>query len=525
MPTFKHVTLNIHTPKDPPVSTENFSWANTAHSSLSEYGVHRLRNTPKITSYIPSSTNSPFAISITILDSYVPKNEGDDRESLAAYVYFDGREKEETATLLRRGVETWISSRWVEVKEGELAEREFVFKEVGLENFLNGLDISKSEKQANSKSSGRKAVNRRHSMPAKMIEGEEEEEEGAKESAGQIRVDLFRVRCEGPVRRGVWGGMFKDNNNRTDNEDFGGGVDVSHTAGLSEPKPLDRETVSTQSVSHLDPEGVVYASFVFFYRGERQLKKMGLIKPPPPLPVLTRAETIVTSAAETKWKKQDFASLSSALSSLIPKSDGLLNGKKKGFTDFREGDAEWHQNGHSNGSGKFIPGIHERDDGELLMGDDLSRDARDAIRERMKTEEEVRLEEELVGRVGRIKLKRSHSTSSLQGDGSKSKDATPPPVVGDGNSNNFATTPGNNHLAPEAANTEAETPLKKRRGSGDIDVKSPNLAANNAAAMGRGVGFGHNTPPITSMTAGYGGGKMEFGGLLSSGMEMEEEIL
>lgn len=38
---------------------------------------------------------------------------------------------------------------------------------------------------------------------------------------------------------------------------------------LSEPKPLDRETVSTQSVSHLDPEGVVYASFVFFYRGER----------------------------------------------------------------------------------------------------------------------------------------------------------------------------------------------------------------------------------------------------------------
>lgn len=231
MPTFKHVTLNIHTPKDPPASTENFSWANTAHSSLSEYGVHRLRNTPKITSYIPSSTNSPFAISITILDTYVPKNEGDDRESLAAYVYFDGREKEETATLLRRGVETWISSRWVEVKEGELAEREFVFKEVGLENFLSGLDLSKSEKQANEKLNGRKAVNRRHSMPIKMIpEGDDDDAEG-KESAGQIRVDLFRVRCEGPVRRGVWGGMFKDNNNRPDNDDFGGGVDVSHTAG------------------------------------------------------------------------------------------------------------------------------------------------------------------------------------------------------------------------------------------------------------------------------------------------------
>ena len=234
MPTFKHVTLNIHTPRDPPESTENFSWANTAHSPLPEYGNHKLRHTDKITSYIPSTTNSPFAISITILDTYQPKNEGDDRESLAAYVYFDGRGKEETATLLRRGVETWISSRWVEVKEGELAEREFVFKEVGLESFLCGLDLSK-EREPTPKTNG--TSNRRHSMPAKMKGGsssaaadEDEEKETRKESVGQIRVDLFRVRCEGPVRRGVWGGMFKDS--RTEEEDsFGGGVDVSHTAG------------------------------------------------------------------------------------------------------------------------------------------------------------------------------------------------------------------------------------------------------------------------------------------------------
>jgi len=235
MPTFKHVTLNIHTPQEPPVSTENFSWANTAHSPLPEYGNHRLRNTDKITSYIPSTTNSPFAISITILDSYQPKNEGDERESLAAYVYFDGRQKEETATLLRRGVETWISSRWVEVKEGELAEREFVFKEVGLESFLSGLDLSKSDRENNAKNGTRKGVNRRHSMPAKMKanaddDDEEDADVGKKESVGQIRVDLFRVRCEGPVRRGVWGGMFKDSRGDEDDE-FGGGVDVSHTAG------------------------------------------------------------------------------------------------------------------------------------------------------------------------------------------------------------------------------------------------------------------------------------------------------
>lgn len=141
-------------------------------------------------------------------------------------------------------------------------------------------------------------------------------------------------------------------------------------------------------------------------RNVGQLKKMGLIKPPPPLPILARAETVVTPSAENKWKKQDFASLSSALSSLIPKSDGLMNGRKKGFTDFREGDPEWHRNGESNGkNGRFIPGIDDRDDnGELLIGDELGRDERDVLRERMKSEEEVRLEEELVGRVGRIKV-------------------------------------------------------------------------------------------------------------------------
>lgn len=74
-----------------------------------------------------------------------------------------------------------------------------------------------------------------------------------------------------------------------------------------------------------------------------------------------------------------------------------------------------------------------------------------------------------------------------------------------------------------AGNTEPETPLKKRRGSGDTDVKSPGPVANASAA--RGLGFGQATPPITAMTAGFGSGKMEFGGLLGGGMEMEEEIL
>jgi hypothetical protein len=227
MPTFKGVTVEIHCPKESPTDIESFNWGQVQHGAVSEHGTHKLRHTPKITSYIPAVTNCPFAVSITILDSYEPKVKGDDRESLAAYVYFDGKPKEETATLLRRGVETWISSRWIEVTDGQLAEREFVFREVGLENFFNTLDISREMKEI-------QKANRRHSMPVSMDRGDDDLEIAPKpkESAGQIRVDLFRVRCEGPVRRGVWGDMFKDNlTNGSSESDVGGNVDVSHTAG------------------------------------------------------------------------------------------------------------------------------------------------------------------------------------------------------------------------------------------------------------------------------------------------------
>lgn len=128
-----------------------------------------------------------------------------------------------------------------------------------------------------------------------------------------------------------------------------------------------------------------------------------------------------------------------------------------------------------------------------------------------------------------IQLKRSHSTSSLHdGSGSKSGDTTPPPAMANGKSPNMATPgtamdTGSGNLSVN--NGEPEVPLKKRRGSGDTDVKSPGTISGISANTSRGLGFGQTTPPITAMTAGFGSGKMEFGGLLGGGMEMEEEIL
>jgi len=130
-----------------------------------------------------------------------------------------------------------------------------------------------------------------------------------------------------------------------------------------------------------------------------QLKKMGLIKPPAPI----RAESL--SAVPSKSKKQDFTAMTSALESLIAKGSEK-NGASKRFNDFRDGN-----NGVTNGgdlkrkNGKKIPGLDGRDDEvESLVGDEFARDERDNLRERMRSEEDVRLEEELVGGVDRIKV-------------------------------------------------------------------------------------------------------------------------
>ena len=181
MPCFKGLAVSIHTPDGP----------------ISEYSIQRQSRASRIASFIPvppaklpaSNAGKPeqstFAISITLLNSgqdvpysapkptlenMSPKSKvvgglpgqtsergqysnmvapyqpltNSPNETIAAYIYFDGRQKEEVATLLRRGEETWVNSRWVSVPESEgggLAEREFLFREVGLERWLNGLDL------------------------------------------------------------------------------------------------------------------------------------------------------------------------------------------------------------------------------------------------------------------------------------------------------------------------------------------------------------------------------------------------
>lgn len=291
-------------------------------------------------------------------------------ETIAAYIYFDGRGKEEVATLLRRGEETWVNSRWVGVPESEgggLAEREFLFREVGLERWLNGLDLDGKDAAATIERRRQKMEKRRRmrkekkttsddddeddgdsamdskkgilkygasqSSPVENVSDDDESSSGSgdsdddpiPETAGQIKVALFRVLASGEIKRGEYSPQFDahdddeeaQRNGHVGNRESSNRADVDHTTSFAKPKTLDPKSISTQTVTGIDPTDKPYAVFTFLYRGERQLQKMGILQPP-------KSEKVATSVKRK--------SLIADLSSLGPlKKEGTI-----GFSTFRE---------------------------------------------------------------------------------------------------------------------------------------------------------------------------------------------
>lgn len=358
MPCFKGLAVSIHTPEGP----------------LPEYSIQKQSRQSRIASFIPvpapkinadtqRTEQASFAISITLLtpgsiipysrplptkDDPFPRQKlvgglpgsgmrshesvigpytpltSSPNETVAAYIHFDGRAKEEVATLLRRGVETWVNSRWVSVPESEgggLAEREFLFREVGLERWLNGLDLEgetndvaariarrkarmerKKRQQQDTKASdsededpvtrrarplGKDSIFRYGDDKRLPVEGisadddglssdlDSEEDRPEPEAAGQIKVSLFRVLASGEIRRGEYSPQFdahdddegmQDQNNESNNQD----ADVDHTTTFAKPKTLDPKSISTQTVTGIDAPDKPYATFTFFYRGQSE---------------------------------------------------------------------------------------------------------------------------------------------------------------------------------------------------------------------------------------------------------------
>ncbi|KAL9636028.1 MAG: hypothetical protein Q9164_003091 [Protoblastenia rupestris] len=370
MPCFKGLAVSIHTPEGP----------------LPEYSIQKQSRFSRISSYIPvpppkipqtaTSDNKPeqstFAISITLLtpglnvpysapkpspeNPYpqprkvggLPSSTGERgryasaigpyipltpsaHETIAAYIYFDGRPKEEVATLLRRGEETWVNSRWVSVPQSEgggLAEREFLFREVGLERWLNGLDLDGKDAAAKIERRRQKMEGKRNRRRRKIkSEGSDDEEaessqqrykqtsekgvlrygedsqspleqmsdsdemflsgsadsddDPVPESTGQIKVALYRVLASGEIRRGEYSPQFDahEGDEDADRMDGDGGgrsgkegetEEVDHTTSFAKPKSLDPKSISTQTVTGIDPQDRPFAVFTFLYRGESE---------------------------------------------------------------------------------------------------------------------------------------------------------------------------------------------------------------------------------------------------------------
>ncbi|KAM0480952.1 hypothetical protein ACHAPX_003843 [Trichoderma viride] len=461
MPCFKGIAVSIH--------------ANSA--PLPEYGIQKQSRLSRISTYIPvpqptlNPGNKPepakFAISITLLTPglpipysapkpseanpypkpqfvgglhpgsqsergkpgavapYVPLTNSEN-ETIAAYIYFDGRGKEEVATLLRPGEETWVNSRWVQVPDAEgggLAEREFLFREVGLERWLNGLDL-KGHDAAEKLERRRQKFERRRRRQAATLEGNSSVDSDARkgtlrygdesspiepvyddsdswsddddeppEATGQIKVAMFRVLASGEIKKGEYSPQF-DAHDGDDEYENGNGIDadVEHTTSFAKPKTLDPKTISTQTVTGIDGPDKPYATFTFFYRGERQLQKIG---------VLQSAKNSQTTALAAKRRSGqiDFSNIGP-----------LKAGGTVGFSAFRDQEAEEarRRKARKKSNGNVADDSDDDDDENELIGK-MEEVADKETSSNKLAPEDAKFQGELADGVNRIHLKRAHS--------------------------------------------------------------------------------------------------------------------
>ncbi|KAK2767796.1 hypothetical protein FQN54_003955 [Arachnomyces sp. PD_36] len=575
MPCFKGLAVSIHTPNGP----------------LPEHSVQRHSRASRIACYIPvpppqipdgpdgKPEQSTFAISITLLTSgqnvpySTPKPTAENpdpkpkvvgglpgqtgergkyansispyqpltassNETVAAYIYFDGRQKEEVATLLRKGEETWVNSRWVGIPESEgggLAEREFLFREVGLERWLNGLDLEGKDAAAKIERRKQKVEKRRLKRENREKNGDididmDDSKEKAKrdilrygnderspledisdddssdsgdhdddpipETAGQIKVALFRVVASGEVKRGEYAPQFDAHdddedagaNGKSTNGQGSNDADIDHTTSFAKPKSLDPKSISTQTVTGIDPTEKPYAIFTFMYRGERQLQKMGILSNP-------KAQDKETpGAAKRRSTQTDF-------SKLAP----LKPGGAVGFVGFRDVDQKSpkkNRKGSKKGSESDMDSDDDDDEDPIIGKVDVeeSKDGNSLL-----SPDDIRRQGELAEGVRKIKLKRQASSEPLpagNGENARASKSNTPASVSTPPATQETTAPP---LVPGSGLPEPTTlestdpsifigsPLKKQRASlsnADDDALRIRMGSNMSSRLGEVLGSG-----------------------------------
>ncbi|KAI0198189.1 hypothetical protein F4808DRAFT_266161 [Astrocystis sublimbata] len=549
MPCFKGIAVSIH--------------ANSA--PIAEHGMQKQSRLSRISTYIPvpqpqlnpdTSKHEPakFAISITLLTPghpipyttpkstpenphpkplyagprsssssnsaqhantvtpYIPMTHSEN-ETIAAYIYFDGRAKEEVATLLRPGEETWVNSRWVQVPDSEgggLAEREFLFREVGLETWLNGLDLQGHDAAAKVEKRRQKFERRHRRQKSASAAGLDSkthrtrdtltyrsddhvpigssddddslsDDDEPPEATGQIKVAMFRVIASGEIKKGEYSPQFDAHDDDDDNEEgkkdgANGAIDadVEHTTSFAKPKTLDPKTISTQTVTGIDGPDKPYAVFTFFYRGQRQLQKMGVIQDP---------KDDKKTATSKRRSTLDFSGLGPL------KSTGTV-----GFSAFRDQETEASQRRKARRkSSGAVPGSMNADSDDDDDDDDdhnplvKMEDSDDKVVKSHLEPEDAKVTGELQAGIDRIRLKRQHSAEpESAGSNKQSPSVGPqagvatPPDASQSDRPNLDTAPS---MLSQELTTESTigSPLKKQRANGDT---TEDRSANFPAGLG-----------------------------------------
>ncbi|KAF5849006.1 hypothetical protein GGP41_010145 [Bipolaris sorokiniana] len=455
MPTFLGLAVSIHADSNP----------------LPEYSIQKQSKYHRITSYIPvppakippgatKPEQSSFAISITLLTpglhvpystpkptpeepnpkpkivGGLPGQTGErgkysptiapykplttsPNETIAAYIYFDGRAKEEVATLLRRGEETWVNSRWVSVPESEgggLAEREFLFREVGLERWLNGLDLEGKDKDVAAKIERRKQRLEKKRAKRREVVNSSDEEDKKPSTNGVLR---YSESQDAPV------------------ETLSGNDEFFTTDSDSEDEPPMPEAAGQIKV----------ALFRVLASGEikRQLRKMGILtsKEPP---------KVTSPAAKRKSGTLDFGSLKPLNADAGTKNFGGYREtspkSKKKNQDAMDSDAD------------------DEDDVKLEDMDD----DKDVIDKGLLSPEDALKQGELAEGVRKIKLKRQHSAEPVgRPAGASISDASGSPLSGtpapDASSSNDASTSAPANSSETNSSNPLASPFKKQRAS------------------------------------------------------------
>ncbi|KAI6783478.1 uncharacterized protein J7T54_005507 [Emericellopsis cladophorae] len=565
MPCFKGIAVSIH--------------ANSA--PLPEYGMQKQSRVSRISTYIPvpqpqltgedkKPEAAKFAISITLLtpglaipysspkaslenpnpkpqfvggmlpkaggergkyqgvvNPYIPMTNSEN-ETIAAYIYFDGRPKEEVATLLRPGEETWVNSRWVQVPDSEgggLAEREFLFREVGLERWLNGLDLQghdtaekvekrrqKFERRSRRQAArlegnsgvdlGQGILKRRETLrygaddktPLEAVDDESDslssDDDEPPEATGQIKVAMFRVLASGEVKKGEYSPQFDAHEGDEEDGAKGNdmGADVEHTTSFAKPKTLDPKTISTQTVTGIDAPDKPFAVFTFFYRGEKQLQKIGVMQS-------AKAAQATPGSAKRRSAQLDFSTLGP-----------LKSGGTVGFSAFRDNKPDTARKSRKKSSGAVtMEDSEEEDDDDNMLSkmEDADDKVDDKFDDKKLGPEDAQSSGELAEGVNRIRLKRAHSADP---DGNSTPETSQRPEWNDSSASQEGSTTANSGLKTESdvpPDTLIGSPLKRHRLSMDQGSNNEKLNATQSmsAALGAVLGSSNTPAPDTASSA------------------------